>query len=65
MEPPAGFEPATPSLPWRCSTPELGRLTEKESKELFFLVQDTSTRIHKKEPPILVTPLIGTFPMQH
>ena len=26
MEPPAGFEPATPSLPWKCSTPELGWL---------------------------------------
>jgi hypothetical protein len=23
MEPSPGFEPGTPSLPWRCSTPEL------------------------------------------
>lgn len=23
MEPPRGFEPRTPSLPWMCSTPEL------------------------------------------
>ena len=26
MEPMTGFEPATPSLPWRCSTTELHRL---------------------------------------
>ena len=26
MEPPTGIEPATPSLPWMCSTTELGRL---------------------------------------
>ena len=25
MEPPVGIEPTTPSLPWKCSTSELGR----------------------------------------
>jgi hypothetical protein len=26
MEPSSGFEPETPSLPWKCSTTELRRL---------------------------------------
>ena len=25
LEPSSGFEPETPSLPWKCSTPELRR----------------------------------------
>ena len=27
LEPLSGFEPETPSLPWKCSTTELQRLT--------------------------------------
>ena len=26
-----GFEPMTPALPWRCSTPELRRQTQSQS----------------------------------
>ncbi len=33
LEPPAGIEPATPSLPWKCSTPELGWLVQGEGVE--------------------------------
>ncbi len=29
LEPTVGFEPTTPSLPWKCSTPELRRHSMK------------------------------------
>ncbi len=33
MEPSTGIEPVTPSLPWTCSTTELGRLMWDETKD--------------------------------
>ena len=42
LEPPTGFEPVTPSLPWRCSTTELGRRTYMPAE---------STRCPTRSPP--------------
>ena len=48
MEPSSGFEPETPSLPWKCSTPELGRQ----------LVQGEGFEPPKAKPDDLQSPLV-------
>lgn len=52
MEPRLGFEPRTPSLPWKCSTTELSRRTSVNCTKCQPKCQVAQLkRLHKKERP--------------
>ena len=44
-----GIEPPTPSLPWKCSTPELHRQSNREISNflfiVFFVIVERETRL--------------------
>ena len=78
MEPSSGFEPETPSLPWKCSTPELRRriyvndrciLTDYICFEESFMVTDRLGRIQCRayvlDRPRLVSQTIKGVPLFH
>lgn len=49
MEPRLGFEPKTPSLPWKCSTTELSRRTSVNCNKKDLLCQEEGAGgIHEK-----------------
>jgi hypothetical protein len=48
LEPLSGFEPETPSLPWKCSTTELQRHNATNSTNLLNSVQSYLTGVVTK-----------------